>query len=357
MQSPRLLSAILLAGATSVWAQLPPSALNPTRPAQPQPARPPVTAAPATPAATPAVRPPTRELPPGFPGEPAPAAPASAVPAVDLTNTVPNTLTAEEAAQGWKLLFDGKRLIGWRGVQKNDPIAAGWKVQDGELTLPKDIQQMDKITGGDLATVEQFWDFDFRFEWRATVSANSGVRYLVNMQMGQPANGLEYQIIDDVHNSLSLKGGRIRQSASLDNVLPRSESARLRVGDPLMKRADPWNEGRIVVQGTRVEHWLNGEKVLEFALGPQLRSAAERNLKRDELFATRPHALFGMKGKTPIVLVDQGTEVSFRNLKVRPLQPQAVAPGTPQGNPAYGQRSPVPNPFLLPPKPPVAQPR
>jgi hypothetical protein len=353
MQSFRFLPAVVLMSAAPLWAQLPPSALNPNRPATPP------TAAPTAPrpGTAPVAPAPRRELPPGFPGEAeTPTAPAPAVPKVDLTNTVPNTLTSEESAQGWKLLFDGKRLIGWRGVQKNDPIAAGWKIQDGELVLPKDVQEMDKVTGGDLATVEQFWDFDFRFEWKATVSANSGVRYLVNLQTGQPASGLEYQIIDDVHNTLSLKGGPIRRTGALDNILPPGSNAQLRVGDPLMKKADPWNEGRIVLQGNRVEHWLNGAKVLEFNLGPQLRTAAEKNQKKDELFAVRPHALFGMKGKTAIVLVDQGTEVSFRNLKVRPLAPQAVAPAGAPAAPGYGQRSAVPNPFLLPPKPAPGQP-
>jgi len=266
---------------------------------------------------------------------------------VDLSNTVPNTLTPEETAQGWKLLFDGTRLVGLRGLQKPDPLAAGWKIQSGELTLPKDIQQTDKVTGGDLATTEHFYDFDFRFEWKATVSANSGVRYLVNNMIGQSPTGLEYQIIDDVHNSLGLKGGPLRRSGALDNVLPVGPNAKLRTADPLMKKGDPWNEGRIIVQGAHVEHWLNGEKVLEFALGPQLKGIADRNFKSGaEVFQNRPHATFGTKARTPIVLLDQGTEVAFRNLKVRPLAPQAVAPA----NPGLGQRANVPSPFLLPPK-------
>jgi hypothetical protein len=354
MQSFRLIPALVFAGATSLWAQLPPSALNPTRPAPAQPG----SVAPLAPVpgrVAPAAAP-TPGLPPGFPGEPEPSKAPATNPAaeVDLSNTVPNTLTPEETAQGWRLLFDGKRLIGMRGLQKNDPLAAGWKIQDGELALPKDIQQMDKVTGGDLATVEQFWDFEFRFDWKATVSANSGVRYLVNTAIGQPPTGLEYQIIDDVHNSLSLKGGPIRRSGALDNVLPAGPNAKLRVADPLMKKGDPWNEGRIVLQGSRVEHWMNGEKVLEFTLGPTLRGTADRNYNREELFAARPHAFYGMKAKTPIVLMDQGTEVAFRNLKVRPLAAQAVAPAA---APGYGQRTAVPNPFLLPPKAPATAPR
>jgi hypothetical protein len=211
---------------------------------------------------------------------------------------------------------------------------------------------MDNLTGGDLSTIEQFYDFDFRFEWKATVSANSGVRYLVNSGLGQAPSGLEYQIIDDTHNTIGLKGGPIRRSGALDNVLPAGPNARLRVADPLNKQGDPWNEGRIVVQGTHVEHWLNGEKVLEFTLGPQLRAAADKNYKRDEPFATRPHATFGSKAKTPIVLVDQGTEVAFRNLKVRSLTPQAGAtaptPGGVRPAVAVPGAGAAPNPFGLP---------
>ena len=334
MQSIRLTSAILLASASALLAQLPPSSVNPTRPSQPQPAaRPTVPAAP--------VAPPAAQAPPAVP-----AAPASTATSADLSSGVPNTLTPAEAAQGWKLLFDGKRLIGWRGVQKSDPLSAGWKISDGVLTLPKDVQEMDKQTGGDLATIEAFYDFEFRFEWKATASANSGVRYLVNMAVGQPPSGLEYQIIDDVHNTVGLKGGPIRRTGALDNVLPVGPNAKLRSADPLNKVDEPWNEGRIVVQGARVEHWLNGEKVLEFVLGPQLRTIAEKNYHRDEPFATRPHAMFGSKSKSPVVLLDQGMEVSFRNLKIRALAPQAIAPAA--GQTGTTPRAAVPNPFLLP---------
>src|SRR5207302_1716222 len=129
--------------------------------------------------------------------------------------------------------------------------------------------------------------------------------------------GLEYQIIDDVHNPMGLKGGLLRRSGALDNVLPVGKNARLRSADPLNKTGDPWNEGRIVVLGTHVEHWLNGEKVLEFELGPHLRRLAEANKMRVPF-------TFGMKNRTRLCIVDQGSEVAFRNLKIRPLISQAV---------------------------------
>ncbi|MEO6742793.1 MAG: DUF1080 domain-containing protein [Chthoniobacteraceae bacterium] len=299
-------------------AQLPPSILQPGRPAVP--------AAPAVPTI--------------------PAAPEA--PALPAANGAPNTLTPEEVTQGWKLLFDGRRLTGLRGLQKADPFAAGWKVQDGELWLPKDVKDMERVTGGDLISTDFFWDFDFRFEWKMSASANSGVRYMLVEVFGQVPVGLEYQIIDDVHNSIGLKGGKLRRTGALDCVYPAGENAKLRAGDPLNKVAEPWNEGRVLVQGTHVEHWLNGEKVLEFEVGPKIRPLALANRKqlqaRDLMHEALP-ATYGMKSRTRLSIVDQGYEISFRNLKVMPLAPQAmVIPGGGAVRPG----GTVPNPLLLP---------
>jgi Domain of Unknown Function (DUF1080) len=323
----KFVSVILLTAATAS-AQLPPSSLTPKRPVPAQPQQPLRPVAPVAPQPTPPV--------------------AEIVP--DISSALPNTLSPEEIAQGWKLLFDGTRLLGWRGVQKSDPISAGWQIANGELNLPKDVKQMDRLTGGDLMTIEQYWDFEFRFDWRSTVSANSGIRYLVSTAMGQSPSGLEYQIIDDTHNTIGLKGGPLRRSGALDNVLAVGGNAKLLTADPLNKRGEPWNEGRIVVRGNVVEHWLNGEKVLEFTLGTHLRGLAEKNYNREEPFASRPHALYGTKGKTPIVILDQGTEVAFRNLKVRPLVPQAIAQPGAATLPGTGTAQRPPNPFLIPPK-------
>lgn len=305
------LTAVLVAATASVaQAQLPPSLVQPGRPAVPgTPVVPKVPVTPAVPAT------PVAEAPAALPGSGA-----------------PNSLTAEEIAQGWKLLFDGRRLYGVRGLQKADPISAGWKIQNGELNLPKEVKDMERMTGGDIITQDFYWDFDFRFEFKMSAAANSGVRYMLTELMGQVPVGLEYQIIDDMHNSISLKGGNVRRTGALDNIYPRGENAKLRVGDPLNKTGDPWNEGRIVVHGTHVEHWLNGDKVLEFELSPKLRQLAVAN-------KMQVPASFGMKSRTRISICDQGYEIAFRNLKVLALVPQAaVIPGGPK----------VPNPLLLP---------
>lgn len=327
MHFSRFLLILSLTAGSSAIAQIPPRYLFPG--ATPQPAvRPvPVPVVPVVPAV------PETPVPP-----PAVETPAAPVTAPEILNAVPNTLVPEEVAQGWRLLFDGQRLGGLKGVQRSSPLTSGWIVKAGELNLPKDIKNTDRVTGGDLITTDVYLDFDFRFEWKTTASADSGIRYMINESFGQTPAGLEYQIIDDVHNSAGLKGGRLRRSGALDRVLPVGANAKLRTADPLNRIGDPWNEGRIVVLGTHVEHWMNGEKVLEFELGPHLRRLAEAN-------KMKVPSAFGSKVRTRICILDQGTEVAFRNLKIRPLVPQAVVAPVPGTVPPQG----VPNPLLLPP--------
>ena len=321
MNFPRLISFVSALGATACLAQLPPSIIQPGRPVPPIPVAPTPTA-------------------PNYPTPPTPG------------TGQPNTLKAEEIAQGWKLLFDGQRLIGMRGLQRTDPLSAGWKIRNGELNLPKDVKDMERMTGGDLVTLDFFWDFEFRFEFKLTAAANSGVRYMLAEVFGQVPVGLEYQIIDDMHNSISLKGGKLRRTGALDDIYPVGENAKLLVADPLNKSGDPWNEGRVLVQGTHVEHWLNGEKVLEFELGPAIRKIAVANMAQGKdalkLKAAAEKALpatYGMKSRTRLSIVDQGYEVSFRNLKVLTLAPQAIV--LPGGG-AVRPGGTVPNPLPIP---------
>ena len=171
---------------------------------------------------------------------------------------------------------------------------------------------MGRITGGDLATVETFADFEFRFEWRAGVASNSGVVYLARAGFMQKTAGLEYQIIDDTHHPDGLKGGPIRRTGALYGILAPAE-------DKKFNMPPQWNESRIVVAGTHVEHWLNGAKVLEYTLGsPELQRAVTASRMR-----VAPD--FGRKMKAPLVLLDEGDEIAFRNLTIRALPAEPAA--------------------------------
>lgn len=230
-----------------------------------------------------------------------------------------NKLTEQEVREGWKLLFDGKALVGLRSLKSTDPLKSGWKIERNALVLPKEIKNDGKVTGGDLVSSIVYDDFDFRFDFLLATSADSGVLYFARAAMGQKATGHEYQMIDDVHHPDGLKGGEIKRTGSLYALLPRTDGTFIRMAE--RANEEYWNHGRIVVQGRHVEHWLNDQKCLEYDLGPDLAKAAVAA-------KVKVPAGFGNKVRSPIVLLDQGTQVSFRNLKIRQLAPPAPAPAT-----------------------------
>jgi hypothetical protein len=243
-----------------------------------------------------------------------------------------NQITPQETAEGWKLLFDGKSLIGLRSAKPVDPLKSGWKIDRNSLVLPKNIRTQGKVTGGDLVATVAYDDFEFRFDFLLAASSNTGVLYFARGGLGQKLTGHEFQVIDDVHHPDGLKGGPIRQTGALYNILPRTGEAFVRMAE----RADEeyWNRGRLVVQGRRVEHWLNGQKCLEYELGPNLiRQAAAAKVKL-------PMG-FGTKIKSPVVLLDEGEEVAWRNLKIRPL-PAAAAPASTAPSPASARPGSTP---------------
>ncbi len=228
----------------------------------------------------------------------------------------PNFLTPEEQAAGWKLLFDGKKVTGFRGVEKMDFLASGWKIQDGTLVLPKSIDDSGKVTGGDIMTTQQYGDFEFSFEWKLTVSGASGILYGARAGFGQKPFGYQFQIIDDMHHPDGLKGGPIRRTGALYSILPPGDNKKI--------NSDGWNEGRILVQGTHAEHWVNGEKVLEYEFSsPRLMQAISAAVRSNNL---RVGPGFGAKVVGPIVLLDKGEEVAFRSLKIRVPVAAAAAP-------------------------------
>ena len=238
--------------------------------------------------------------------------------ASDQGPATPNALTAAERSDGWALLFDGKTLTGWRGYNPRLDVTKGWSVVDGALKNSK-ANGRPNGAGGDIVTTAQFTDFDFRFEWRVSRAGNSGIKYFVHERIGEPgarmypgddgvsAVGHEYQVLDDDEHP-DAKNGPIRQAGSLYSLFPPNEAKRLApVGQ--------YNSARLLVQGSHVEHWLNGAKVVEYDLGsPALRQAIAASKYKDI-------PRFGTKFSTRILIQDHGDEVWFRNLKIRQLKP------------------------------------
>lgn len=262
----------------------------------------------------------------------------------------PNMLSAAEKAEGWKLLFDGKALTGLVGLQHRDFLKQGWEIKEGTLVLPKTVRQSGKATGGDLVTSEQFTDFEFKFEFKLAASAISGVLYFARGGLGQKPTGHEYQVIDDTHHPEGLKGGPLFRTGALTGVLPPKAGTSVLMAE--RPDEEQWNEGRISVVGNHVEHWLNGQKVLEYDCGsPALKQAVSAN-------HAKVHSMFGTKIKSSLAILDKGEEIAFRNLKVRAISstpaPALSAPiaSLPAATPAPQPAVPVKTAWKLPPPPP-----
>jgi len=211
----------------------------------------------------------------------------------------PNRLSEAEAAEGFELLFDGESLEAWRGYGRDD-IPAGWRAVDGALAYEPGAG------GGDIITRDTFTDFDLRLEWKVEPSGNSGVMYgVVEGPEWSYHSGPEMQVLD---NSGHADGGNPLTSAGAAYGLyaPSADVTRP-VGD--------WNEARIVRRGNRVEHWLNGTRIVEYEIGTGEWEALIAGTK----FAQWPD--FGAHHEGHIALQDHGDRVSFRNLRIRRLVP------------------------------------
>lgn len=226
-----------------------------------------------------------------------------------------NALSAAERTAGWRLLFDGRTLHGWRGLGYDSVPTAHWTVVNGTIqkvasgkvpTLPDG----QPLYGGDLMTVDTFGDFELTWEWKVTPGANSGLKYNVSEELSvkeapnHAALGFEYQILDDDRHPDG-KLATHRAGALYDLIAPSRPTHVRPVGE--------WNQSKLVFRGSHGEHWLNGEKLLEFDLGSARMDSALARSK----FRSLPW--FGERRRGHIILQDHGDEVYFQNIKVREL--------------------------------------
>ena len=229
---------------------------------------------------------------------------------VFVVSTLKNELSPEEKAQGWKLLFDGKTNQGWVGAYKNTFPEKGWTITDGILKIEKS-DGSESTNFGDIVTTEEFTAIDLAFDFNITEGANSGVKYFVTLSEGNKGSaiGLEYQILDDaLHPDAKMGRDGNRTLSSLYDLIKAEKQSRF------VRKPGDWNQGRVVVYpDNKVEHYLNGVKVLEYQRGSQ----AYRDLVAISKYAVWKQ--FGEAKQGRILLQDHGDEVRYRNIKIKSL--------------------------------------
>ena len=233
-----------------------------------------------------------------------PSAPAD----IFVVNMVTNDLSALEKKQGYRLLWDGKSSKGWTAANGSAFPAEGWQIQDGILSVQKDIPG-EKAKGGDIVTEKEYSAYELKFDFKLTKAANSGLKYFVS-NLGGSILGLEYQILDDENHpdaKLGIKGNRTQ--ASLYDIMPAQKIPYS------LKKVGEWNQGMIrVYPDNKVEHWLNGIRVLEYQRGS---ADFMENISRSKFKAVQG---FGTAAKGKILLQDHGDEVYFRSVKIKVLK-------------------------------------
>ncbi|WP_159517185.1 3-keto-disaccharide hydrolase [Sunxiuqinia indica] len=246
---------------------------------------------------------------------------------IPVVNLIPNYLSPQERAQGWRLLFNGETTNGWRGVGKEAFPEKGWHVENGELVV-ESADGAESGNGGDIVTLDEYSTFEFKVDFKITEGANSGIKYFITEKYGSDmsAIGLEYQILDDERHPDAKKGtDGNRTIGSLYDLIPAHKNK-------IVHKPGEWNQARLVVKGTRheewlkgnnfvttdfvgasVEHWLNNRKVLEYERGTQAFYALVARSKYAKWDG------FGGWESGHILLQDHGNEVHFRSIKIRKL--------------------------------------
>jgi len=224
-------------------------------------------------------------------------------------NCIDNTLSEEEAAQGWKLLWDGKTTEGWRGAKLTTFPTGGWAIEKGILKV-LNSNGAESANGGDIVTTKKYKNFELSVDFQITEGANSGIKYFVDTELNKGAGssiGCEFQILDDQNHpdaKLGVKGNRT--VGSLYDLIPAPENKTFNKNE--------FNNARIVVNGNKVQHFLNNKLTVEYERNTPMWQALVNYSK----YSVWPN--FGNAAEGNILLQDHGNEVWFKNIKIKELK-------------------------------------
>jgi len=212
-----------------------------------------------------------------------------------------NQLTEAQKSEGWKLLFDGQTMNGWRTFKNKENNT--WEVLDGTLHC-KSSSDTTATQRADIITTEMYANYELSFDFKIAPQGNSGLIYRVTEEFEVPyASGPEYQIIDDIGYPGELKDVN-KTGANYDVQVAENKT---------LNPAGEWNTGKLVVNTNHVEHWVNGVKVLEYEFASDDWKAKVAASKWKE------YPGYGKATSGYIDLQDHGSEVWFRNIMIKNL--------------------------------------
>lgn len=210
-----------------------------------------------------------------------------------------------QKADQWTVLFDGTSVEALRGYRMDDFPEKAWKIEDSALITQTDVANID------LVTKQTYQNFELAFDWKVSKAGNSGVFFHVQETAEHEAgngnspnwlNNFEMQILDDIN--FEDKDPKRSAGSLYDLIAPKNKQ---------LKPVGEYNHTRLLVNDGHVEHWLNGNKVVEYEIG----SDKLQQIIRESKFKDNPD--FAKSTNGHIMFQHHGQKVWFKNIKVRRL--------------------------------------
>lgn len=221
-----------------------------------------------------------------------------------------NKLSADEASNGWVLLFDGTTSNGWRGYNKTE-FPKGWEIVDGAFhCIGTGTGEAGAENGGDILYDKKFSNFDLKLEWKISKGGNSGIFILGQEVPEWPIwkTAPEMQVLDNVNHPDAMLGtDGNRQAGSLYDLIPAKPQNAKPVGE--------WNTAEIICYKGTVVFKQNGEKVLEFHLWTE----DWKNLVKNSKFPELNPNWADVAKEGYIAFQDHGDDVWYRNIKIKEM--------------------------------------
>jgi len=216
-------------------------------------------------------------------------------------------IESQKATDDWIPLFDGKTLKGWKQYGL-DNITDMWSTEDGMIVCNGEGgQEADGKKRGSLITIDQFDNFELELDWKISPEGNSGILYHVveKPEYSHAFNtGPEYQLLDDVNFPSPVK--KVQETAAAYDMYPAK-------ADKKLNPAGEWNSTKFVYDHGHVEHWLNGEMVVNYDEGSD--DWKERYKKSKWV----DYPGWNKYKKGAIGLQDHGSKIWFKNLRIKKL--------------------------------------